>query len=149
MSPDELALLKEEICALNNARDILSSSFQKCQIIGVKKIYSADDLESIEAFTSRFSRTSDMLTQRIFRLIDELDLDTEGTVRDRINRAEKKNLIKYADDFVEIRKLRNTIAHEYQPNAPEKIYADVLKNTPHLLDSIDRVNRYTTKYNKR
>lgn len=149
MTQDEHALLQEEIKALNNTREILAQSYKKCQAFGIKETYSVDELESIEAFTSRFARTADILTQRMFRLIDELDLDSEGTVRDRINRAEKKELIEQADDFVEIRKLRNTIAHEYQPNAPEKIYADVLKSTPHLFDSIARINRYITKYNER
>ena len=148
MTPDEHALLQEEIKALNKAGEILTQSYKKCQAFGIKETYSIDELESIEAFTSRFARTADILTQRMFRLIDELDLDNEGTVRDRINRAEKKELIEQADAFVEIRKLRNTIAHEYQPNAPEKIYDDVLKSTPNLFDSIERINRYITKYNE-
>jgi len=146
MTPDEKELLQEEISSVNDAGEILSQSLKKCERIGVKNEYSADELESIEAFTSRFARTADILTQRTFRLIDELDLDSEGTVRDRINRAEKKELIARASDFVEIRKLRNTIAHEYQPDAPEKIFMDVLKSTPHLLDSIERVNQYTEKH---
>ena len=146
MTQDEKDLLQEEISAVNNAGEILRQSFKKCKQIGVKNEYSADELESIEAFTSRFARTADILTQRMFRLIDELDLDSEGTVRDRINRAEKKELIANSSDFVEIRKLRNTIAHEYQPDAPEKIYADVLNNATHLIDSIDRINQYIRKY---
>jgi uncharacterized protein YutE (UPF0331/DUF86 family) len=148
MTQDEHALLEEEIKAVNKAGDILTQSYEKCQAFGIKESYSIDEQESIEAFTSRFARTADILTQRMFRLIDELDLDNEGTVRDRINRAEKKELIEQADDFVEIRKLRNSIAHEYQPNAPEKIYADVLKSTPNLFDSIERINRYIMKYNE-
>ena len=146
MTQDEQALLREEILALNNAGKTLEQSYKKCSAFGVKNDYSNDELESIEAFTNRFARTADILTQRIFRLIDELDLDSEGTVRDRINRTEKKELIGRALDFVEIRKLRNTIAHEYQPDAPEKIFADVLKNTHHLFDSIERISQYIKKY---
>jgi len=147
MTRDEYALLQEEKEKLNNAREMLERSHKKCRAIDIKNDYSENELERFEAFTSRFARTADILTQRTFRLIDELDLDHEGTVRDRINRAEKKDLIANAHDFVEIRKLRNSIAHEYQSDAPEKIYADVLKSTPHLLDSIERVNRYILKYN--
>lgn len=149
MTSDEYALLLDEVKRVNDAGEILNQSYAKCQLIGVKEDYLPEELESIEAFTSRFARMADLLTQRMFRLIDEFDLDNEGTVRDRINRAEKKELIDQADHFVEIRKLRNTIAHEYQPDAPEKIYADVLKNTPYLFDSIERINRYTKKYNER
>ncbi len=147
MTKDEQELLKEEISSVNDAGEILRQSIEKCERIGVKNEYSSDELESIEAFTSRFARTTDILTQRTFCLIDELDLDSEGTVRDRINRAEKKELIANGSAFVEIRKLRNTIAHEYQTDAPEKIYAEMLTSAPHLIDSIARLNQYIEKYN--
>ena len=147
MTRDEQALLNEELAAIHRAGERLEHSYQKC--LQLKTPSTPEELESIEAFTSRFSRVSDMLIQRTFRLIDELDLDNEGTVRDRINRAEKKGLIERADDFVEIRKLRNAIAHEYQPDAPEKIFTEVLEFTPLLLDSIRRVSRYAAKYNQR
>lgn len=146
MTPDELALLKEEIELLEHATRNLNQSYKKCKAIGVKETYSDDELESIEALTSRFARTADILIQRMFRLIDELDLSPNGTVRDRINRAEKKELISDAHEFVEIRKLRNTIAHEYKADAPESIYADVLQKTPHLLDSIKRTKQYANSY---
>ena len=146
MTPDELALLKEEIELLEHAAHILRRSYEKCTAIGVKNTYSDDELESIEALTSRFARTADILVQRMFRLIDELDLSPNGTIRDRINRAEKKDLISDAHEFVEIRKLRNAIAHEYKADAPEKTYADVLQKTVSLLDSIGRVNRHVKKY---
>ena len=146
MTPDELALLKEEIELLEHAARNLGNSYEKCTAIGVKKTYSDDELESIEALTSRFARTADILVQRMFRLIDELDLSPAGTVRDRINRAEKKELIADAHQFVEIRKLRNTLAHEYKADAPEKIYADVLEHTSALLDSIERTKQYATSY---
>jgi hypothetical protein len=146
MTNDEILLLKEELDRMKNAGKILEQSFKKCQKFGVKAVYSNDELESIEAFTSRFARVSDLLIQRIFRLIDEFDLDAEGSVRDRINRAEKKELIVSADAFVEIRKLRNAIAHEYQPDAPEKIFDEVLEYSPVLMDSIERVMRYAKRY---
>jgi hypothetical protein len=89
---------------------------------------------------------SDILIQKIFRLLDELDLDTQGTIRDRINRAEKKELIASSDVFVEIRMIRNDIAHEYLPEAIHEIFGKVLLLTPHLLDGIERTVQYCEKY---
>ncbi|MDM8568463.1 hypothetical protein QUF50_02900 [Thiotrichales bacterium HSG1] len=37
------------------------------------------------------------------------------TLLDRINRAEKRGLIKEAQQFIQCRTLRNEIAHEYMP----------------------------------
>lgn len=89
---------------------------------------------------------SDILIQKIFRLVDELDLDTQGTIRDRINRAEKKELIVSSDVFIEIRMVRNDIAHEYLPEAIHGIFGKVLALTPHLLDGVERTIAYCNKY---
>ena len=75
-------------------------------------------------------------------MIDSIDLEDQGTIRDRINRAEKKGLIESAEQFVLIRELRNTIAHEYDPIATEQIFLNVLVFCPALFDSVHRVHRY-------
>ena len=139
-------LLAKELKLLNDARDILIYSFNKCAAIGIKESYEPEELESFESFTGRFARLSDILIQKIFRLVDELDLDTQGTIRDRINRAEKKELIVSSDVFVEIRMVRNDIAHEYLPEAIHDIFGKVLLLTPHLLGGVERTIAYCAKY---
>ena len=139
-------LLAKELKLLNDARDILIYSFNKCAAIGIKESYEPEELESFESFTGRFARLSDILIQKIFRLVDELDLDTQGTIRDRINRAEKKELIVSSDVFVEIRMVRKDIAHEYLPEAIHDIFGKVLLLTPHLLGGVERTIAYCAKY---
>lgn len=139
-------LLVQELKVLNDARDVLLYSFNKCTAIGIKETYEPEELESFESFTGRFARLSDILIQKIFRLVDELDLDSQGTIRDRINRAEKKELIDSSDVFVEIRMVRNDIAHEYLPEAIHDIFEKVLTLTPHLLESVERTIMYCKKY---
>ena len=65
-------------------------SYKRCTAIKDKSEFDEQDLERFESLTGRFARLSDLLIQKMFRLIDSLDLDDQGTVRDRINRAEKK-----------------------------------------------------------
>ena len=65
-------------------------SYKRCTVIKDKREFDEQDLERFESLTGRFARLSDLLIQKMFRLIDSLDLDDQGTVRDRINRAEKK-----------------------------------------------------------
>ena len=141
-------LLVHELKVLNDARVVLLYSFNKCKAIGIKENYEPEELESFESFVGRFARLSDILIQKIFRLVDELDLDTQGTIRDRINRAEKKELIASSDIFVEIRMIRNDIAHEYLPEAIRDIFGKVLSLTPHLLDGVDRTITYCEKYTR-
>ena len=99
---------------MEKARDILLFSFSKCNKVNMTEGLTDNEMESLEALTSRFSRLSDILIQKVFRAIDIFDLDDEGTVRDRINRAEKKGYIDSADVFIDIRILRNEISHEYK-----------------------------------
>jgi len=142
MRNDEKQLLAEELMLLDHSNDMLTYSYNTCKRIGIKKEYTFEELDKFEALTSRFARTSDILIQKVFRLIDILELERPGSVIDRINRAEKRELISSADIFKEIRHLRNDIAHEYIPTAIEEIFKNVLKLTPHLIDSVDRIKNY-------
>lgn len=141
-------LLINELNLLKDAKEVLLYSFNKCSAIGIKETYEPEELESFESFTGRFARLSDILIQKIFRLVDELDLDSQGTIRDRINRAEKKKLIVSSDVFVEIRMVRNDIAHEYLPEAIHGIFEKVLSLAPHLFDSVERTITYCAKYTR-
>ena len=131
---------------LEKARDVLFYSFAKCSKINTTEGLSDEEMESFEALTSRFSRLSDIIIQKVFRAIDILDLDDEGTVRDRINRAEKKGIIKSADDFIDIRILRNEIAHEYKAETIYSIFSKVSKLSPALLESVKTILTYAKKY---
>jgi hypothetical protein len=141
-----LELLKKELLSLEKSASQLRASYEKCQKIGVRSEYSFQELEALEALTARFSRLSDLLIQKIFRLIDSIELVDEGSVLDRINRAEKRDLVATAKQFVELRRLRNTIVHEYEPDEYTRIFKDVLDFSPLLLDSVQRVQRYCQKF---
>jgi len=141
-----LALLKEDIALMVRAGDYVAYSYQRCREISHQSTYSPEELERFESLTGRFARLSDLLTQKIFRLIDRIDLDDKGTVRDRINRAEKKGLISSAEQFIKIRELRNSISHEYSEEVMSALFAAVLDLTDVLLDSIVRVKAYVERY---
>ncbi|MFH1563309.1 MAG: hypothetical protein ABIF11_07850 [Nitrospirota bacterium] len=140
--------LKQELCDLEKARDVLHYSYKKCHAIELIDGLSYEEQESFEALTGRFARLSDLIIQRIFRLLDILDLEDEGTIRDRINRAEKKGVVHSADDFIEIRILRNEIAHEYKAETIYTIFEKVLGYTPKLLESVETIADYAQRYFK-
>ena len=143
---DLVILLKKELLAMNEAGKILKYSFDLCHKIGIKENYLLEEMDHFEAFTSRFARLSDLLIQKVFRLIDQLDFDDEGTVRDRINRAEKKRLIESAEEFFSIRIVRNDIAYEYECEEIKEIYKKVFELTPILLKSLDSIHLYVKKF---
>ena len=90
-----------------------------------------------------------MIIKHAIKMIDILDLEeAPETVRDAINRAEKKGLISSAEKFIEIRKLRNRISHEYAESDADidGIYAAVFNQVPELFDSVEMILRYTQRY---
>lgn len=52
------------------------------------------ELDAFEILTSRFARLSDIIIQRVLKTIHSIDLDEIITVRDSINLAEKRILLK-------------------------------------------------------
>lgn len=145
MRKDEDKLLELEIKLLEDANKMLVYSYDVCREIGIKPNYTFEELDRFEALTSRFARTSDILIQKIFRLIDILELEGLGTVIDRINRAEGRNLINSAEVFKKIRRLRNDIAHEYISEAIEEIFIRVMELTPYLIDGVENTVKYCAK----
>jgi len=148
MNDDLLLLLKQQLKLLDEAVNVLTFSEQKCQGIGIKDDYTPDELDRFESLTSRFARLCDILLQKNFRLIDEIDLESQGTMRDRINSAEKKGLINSAERFIKCRMLRNEIAHEYTSENLLEIFRKVLEMTPILVESVEMVKTYCKKYDE-
>ena len=94
-----------------------------------------------ESLTSRLARLADLLVQRIFRLIDNIELADAGTFLDRIYRAEKRGWANAAD-LIRIRELRNLIAHEYASDKMLEIHAAVASMSSTLLATVPRVMSY-------
>ena len=93
MKQEKIELLKEELADLQLAAAHLGYSLERCHnLIGQEEI-SPEQLERLESLTSRFARLADLLIQRIFRLIDDVELEGSGTILDRVYRAENRHLI--------------------------------------------------------
>ncbi len=138
----KIALLQSELKLMNDAASILKYSYKKCIRIKSKKEYTLKELDAFENLTSRFARLNDIIIQRVIKTIHSIDLDEITTVRDSINLAEKKNLIKSAQVMIEMRELRNSIVHEYIPDVIKSVYIRTLKLTPLLLDDTQLINSY-------
>lgn len=139
---DIIDAMKKEVADLDRAAEALRYSWERCHSIRFVEGLSQEELERLEALTGRFARLSDILVQRIFRYIDTVDLEPQGTARDRIHRAEKRGIIASAEDFIRIRLLRNEISHEYKTDTLYGIFEKVLDLTPVLLKGVEGVLAY-------
>jgi uncharacterized protein YutE (UPF0331/DUF86 family) len=148
MNKEEFEYLNHLIETLSRAKSTLEYSYGICKTIGVKEEYDEDEQDRLESMSSKFARLTDLILKQVVKTIDILDLeDPPATMRDAINRAEKKGLISSALKFIEVRKMRNKIAHEYvEEDDLLAIYKFVLENTSVLFDAVERVKKYCKKY---
>jgi len=137
-------LLQDELTALRLAAQHLAYSRQRCAGLVAQDNLPPEQLERLESLTSRFARLADLLIQRIFRLIDDIELVGSSSILDRLYRAEKRGWANAAD-LIKIRELRNLIAHEYAADQMADIYAAVAAMTPVLLDAIPKVTAYAAQ----
>ncbi|WP_295405662.1 hypothetical protein [uncultured Thiocystis sp.] len=139
MKPEKLQWLREEIANLELAAIHLRFSLDRSRELIDRPSWSLEELERLESLTSRFARLADLLVQRVMRLIDDLELMSQGSLLDRIQRAEKRGWMEEAGQLVRIRELRNLIAHEYASDKMPDLYRAVAALTPSLLAAIPKV----------
>jgi len=71
----------------------LRFSIDRTQNLLNQQDWQPEELERLESLASRFARLSDLLMQRVMRLVDDLELTATGTLLDRIHRAEKRGWV--------------------------------------------------------
>jgi len=137
--------IDEEIANLDKSIIALSHSYDKCHKIGESKEYGLDEQESFEALTSRFARSSDILTQKVLKSLFILLHENIKTIIDSANLLEKLEIINNADDLLNIREIRNQIAHDYVTENINGFYLEVLNYVPLLKQIVDNVKIFYTK----
>jgi len=130
-------LMAENIKLLMKASEQLVISLERCKLIDLNKNpLTIEEQEKLEALTGRFARLSDLILQKSLRLIEQIQLEDMGSILDRIYKAEKKGLIDNAEEFIEIRQLRNSIAHDYDMDTLRNIFSSCIKYSPTLIATV-------------
>jgi len=131
-----IVLLHTEWSLLDASVATLLLSVEKCMSIGIKSNYSFEEQESFDSLTSKFSRTSDLFTQKILRTTWMLLHESFVPFIDLLHSAEKLGIIQNANQIIAIRDIRNQIAHEYIPEAICEIIPEVIEMTQQLIENI-------------
>ena len=131
--------LAEQLDAARRAGDALQASLDRLAgDLPLPEELTQDQQVELEALTARFARLADILLQKVFRAIDAAELEDEGSLIDRLNRAEKRGLVDSAADWRQIRELRNQVAHEYVLADLRELFDAALKHAPTLLETLER-----------
>lgn len=69
--------------------------------------------ERLDAFVSRFGRLQDTLADKFLPALLEAFAEPKSAAVENLDRAEKLGWLESVDDWLEMRKLRNQMVHEY------------------------------------
>lgn len=127
-------LINKVLNDLDKAAGHLRYSYAKVSRFDFKKSWSEEELETLESFSSRFARYSDLIVSRYFRLlIKDKDPAFRGSTIDLLNMAEKYGWISSALTWRRIRELRNIAAHEYAADDYRSLYTEVFNLASELI----------------
>ena len=133
-----LEQLRQDLSLSERSVDILTKSVKKSETLLAsrgQRTLTDDERETLESLTSRFARALDLLTQKLLRTIDKIELTDDGTPLDRMNRFKKRGVLRDDINYGQLKDLRNRIVHEYIIEESDKIVADCLANA-HLVTEI-------------
>ena len=86
--------------------------------------------------------------RKVFRCLDDVEFENQGTLIDVVNHAHKRGLFEDIELIRQIKDIRNEIVHEYLDEALQSVFLDVIKTAPELiaigcntLTYVEKVNR--------
>lgn len=146
---DQLAILDENVNALQDSVKWLKRSFQICDENYKTEVLSDEAMDAFEGLTSRFSRVVDILFSKVFRSITYLEKGESLSWIDSLLLMEKIDIIKSTEEARFIKELRNDIVHEYLASDMTQLYQEVLVQCPVLFiyveNAIERAKQIKEK----
>jgi hypothetical protein len=111
----------------------------------VRKLEQHPELaERLEAFVSRFGRMQDTMADKLFPRWLMALAETPGSQIETLNRAERLGVVESVEAWLEARKLRNRLVHEYMEE-PDDFAEDLMlakDYTVMLLDTYGRIRTF-------
>ena len=130
---------------LKQALPSFERSLVKCRDIDFSPPISFETEESLDSLSSKFSRVSDIYTQKVIKTLLFLLREDAPTFLDRMNLCEKLGIISSAEELIAIRDLRNIIAHEYLSENLLEIYREIIQLSDNLMKSITLTDKFLSE----
>lgn len=140
---DPHQLLEAAWSKVSLASSLYLHSAEKLPAFDPKRPYSPDELEPYDALVTRFERAVEVFL-KFFRTVESFETaDTGSTVRDCLGLMCKLRLTEQVDVWMEMREVRNRIAHDYLPEKVHGIYALLIDSyRPVIGKAVEAARRY-------
>jgi len=123
---------------------LLKSSMDNSLPFDPSRNYSSKELEPYDALAIRFERAVEMAI-KLFKNIELSEFGPlDNSLRDSLNNMHKLDLISNVSLWMDMRSLRNRVAHDYQEVMLDKVYQAV--STKYFEELENTKNKITQKY---
>ncbi len=142
------SLFQENLAQAEQAHQVLEYSYAHLHSLAplnVKQLQAlpAETLEDLDALTIRFARLQDLMGKRLFRGLALLEAEEQERFLDLLALMEKRGLLEM-EQWLQIRTLRNQIAHEYldQPETFVRLLNQLFEMIPLVIAIYQRLLHY-------
>lgn len=109
-------LLRQYRDKAKKALELYLHSARRVSSFDLNVLKTPEDLEPYDALAGRFERAVEITLNPLLKSIELAETGASSeTIRDKLNLAAKLNLIDDVDLWLEMRAVRNRIAHDYLP----------------------------------
>jgi len=136
----------ENLKLFNKSIFWLKKSLQRIKSIENFEKPTEEQLEIIETLMSRYSRAVDILINKVLRSLDYLELEETHRKLDIVIRAEKRGFVKDYNILIDMKDLRNELAHEYLEERLKDRLGEVVSKSWELVEIADKINGYAQEY---
>jgi uncharacterized protein with HEPN domain len=147
-----LSIIKENIQIAKLHLNRLKKASQEIKEKKLLENFDMDDFETvkvIDTFIFRFIKLQDYLGQKLFRrFLEEIgELYENMSFIDILDKLERLEIISLSEEWIEIRKLRNKLTHEY-PDEIEEMKKEIeiaINKIPVLEEAIKNLENFLKK----
>ena len=109
-----------------------------------------EKIKTIDTFIYRFIKLQDIMGEKLFKIfLDDIgEYKSNMSLLDILDKLEKFEIIEDSYNWMEYRKLRNTLTHEY-PNNEEDVIEGILLSIDVFEEIIKIIDNIVTYINKR
>ena len=136
----------ENLKLFNKSIFWLKKSLQRVKSVENFEKLTEEQLEIIETLMNRYSRAVDILINKVLRSLDYLELEESSRKLDIVIRAEKRGFVRDYNILIEMKDLRNELAHEYLEERLRDRLEEVISKSRELVEIADEINRYVQKF---
>ncbi|MEA2029863.1 MAG: hypothetical protein U9N49_12945 [Campylobacterota bacterium] len=120
-----LKQLEEELEIQFKRIDQILPQIERLMPLNVEVFEDIEHIKTIDSFIYRFSKLQDRMGEKLFPAILEAleEYNRRMSLIDVLNRLERLELLEDANLWIDYRKLRNFLTHEYPDNQEERLEA--------------------------